>query len=65
MNFYDINFLSKKLFLNYFIITLLNQKIDAFDFIIVNKKLNAIIKLNFSYIFKNLKNLFRFNRLIT
>ena len=58
MNFYDINFSSKKSFLNYFTIALLNQKIDVFDFITVNEKLNVIIKLNFSYIFKNLKTYF-------
>ena len=58
MNFYDINFSSKKSFLNYFTVALLNQKIDAFDFIIVNEKLNAITRLNFSYTFKNLKTYF-------
>ena len=55
INFYDINFSSKKSFLNYFIVTFLNQKMNAFELIIAIKRLNAIIKLNFLYIFKNLK----------
>ena len=51
--FYDINLSFKKFFFDYFTITLLNQKINAFEFIIVVDKLIAIVKLNFFYIFKN------------
>ena len=58
MNFYDINFSSKKSFLNYFIVAFLNQKMNAFELIIAIEKLNAIIKLNFLYTFKNLKTYF-------
>ena len=51
--FYDINFSFKNFFFDYFTIALLNQKIDAFEFIIVANKLIVIIKLNFFYTFKN------------
>ena len=55
LNFYDINLSFKKFFLNYFTIALLKQKVDVFDLIIATDKLETIVKLNFSYILKNLK----------
>ena len=54
-NFYDINLSFKKFFLKYFTIAFLEQKVDVFDFITTTNKLKTIIKLNFSYTFKNLK----------
>ena len=44
---YDINLSFKKFFLKYFIVNLLNQKIDAFDLTTTTNKLKIIIKLNF------------------
>ena len=55
MNSFNINLSSKKSFLNYFTIALLNQKINVFDLTIAVEKLKVIIKLNFFYILKNLK----------
>ena len=55
LNFYDINLFLKKFFLDYSTIALLDQKVDVFDLTIAVDKLKIIIKLNFSYIFKNLK----------
>ena len=52
---YEINLNFKKSFLKYSIIVLLRQKIDAFDLIIAIDKLNAIVKLDFSYTLKKLK----------
>ena len=52
---YDINLSLKKNFLKYFIVSLLSQKIDAFDLIIAIDKLKIIVKLNFFYTLKNLK----------
>ena len=60
LNFYDINFSLKKSFLDYFIVTLLNQKIDAFDFTTTIDKLKTIFKLNFSYTLKKLKTYLKF-----
>ena len=54
-DFYDINLSSKKFFLDYLIVVLLKQKINVFDFITIIDKLKTIVKLNFSYILKNLK----------
>ena len=55
LNSYDIRFSSKKLFLNYSIVVLFDQKIDVFDFIIVVDKLTTIVNLKFLYTLKNLK----------
>ena len=55
LNFYDISLSLKKFFLSYFTIALLEQKIDVFDFITATNKLETIVKLDFSYILKNLK----------
>ena len=60
LNSYKIRLLSKKLYLNYSIIVLLNQKIDAFNLIIVVDKLIAIVKFQFFFILKNLKIYFDF-----
>ena len=51
--FYDISLSFKKFFLDYFTVALLEQKMNAFEFIIVVDKLAAIIKLNFFYTLKN------------
>lgn len=50
-----ITLLSKKSYLNYLTITLLNQKIDTFEFIVVTNKIATIKKLDFSYNFIDLK----------
>ena len=55
LNFFDIRFSFKKSYLNYFIVTLLKQKVDVFDLTIVVDKLTIIANLRFSYILKNLK----------
>lgn len=55
LNFKEITSLSKKSYLDYSTITLLDQKIDAFELIVVANKIAAIKKLNFSYNFTNLK----------
>ena len=60
LNFFDIRFLLKKLYLKYSIIVLLNQKIDVFKLIIVVDKLTTIINFRFFFILKNLKNYFNF-----
>ena len=52
---YEINLSFKKFFLKYFIVNLLNQKIDAFDLTTTIDKLKIIVKLNFLYTLKNLK----------
>ena len=44
-----------KTFLNYFIVVLLEQKIDNFDFITTKKKLKIIFKLQFLITLKQLK----------
>ena len=59
-NSYDINLFSKKFFFDYFIVAFLEQKMNVFDFIIATNKLKIIIKLNFSYIFKNFETYFEF-----
>ena len=57
---FNIRFSSKKLYLKYLIIALLNQKIDVFNLIIVVDKLTVIINFRFFLTFKNLKNYFDF-----
>ena len=59
-NSYDINLFSKKFFFDYFIVALLEQKMNVFDFIIVVDKLEIIIKFDFSYILKNFEIYLRF-----
>ena len=44
-----------KIFIDYFSIQLLKQKIDFFEFFISEKKLQTIAKLQFSRIFRQLK----------
>ena len=44
-----------KTILNYFIVVLLKQKIDNFNFITIEKKLNIIFKFQFSITLKQLK----------
>ena len=60
LNFYNIRLLFKKSFLKYFIVVLLKQKIDAFEFTIIVNKLIVIVNLRFSYIFKNFEKYFDF-----
>ena len=55
LNSYNIRLSFKKSFLKYFIVVLLKQKIDAFEFTIVVDKLIVIINLRFFYTLKNLK----------
>ena len=55
LNFYDISLFLKKFFLDYSTVALLDQKVDVFDLTIAVDKLKIIIKLNFSYILKDLK----------
>ncbi len=55
LNFKKIILFSKKLFLSYLFITLLEQKIDAFDFIVLINKIATIKSLNFLYKLANLK----------
>jgi hypothetical protein len=52
---YNVILNSKKVFLNYSFIILLDQMIDAFDLIIVEKKLIIIVNLIFLYTLKKLK----------
>ena len=60
LNSYNIRLSSKKSYLKYFIVALLNQKMNVFDFIIVANKLTIIVNLRFFYIFKNLKSYLNF-----
>ena len=55
---------SKKIFIDYFIVHLLNQKIDFFELIIVEKKLKIISRF-FFYYFAIVENVFEFHELIT
>ena len=57
-DFFDITLSSKKSFFDYFTIALLNQKIDVFDLTTTIDKLKIIMKLNFFYTLKNLKDYF-------
>ena len=60
LNSYEIRLTSKKSYLKYFTITLLKQKVDVFNFIIIIDKLTTIINLKFFHTFKNLKNYLNF-----
>ena len=60
LNFYDIRLLFKKSYFNYFTITLLNQKMNAFDLTITTNKLVVITNLKYFHILKNLKIYFEF-----
>ena len=51
----NIIFKSFKIYFEYFSTFLLNQKIDNFDFSIVEKKLKIILSINFSQLFKHFK----------
>ena len=55
LNNYNINLSLKKSFLKYFIVNLLNKKIDVFELTTIIDKLKTIIKLNFFYTLKNVK----------
>ena len=46
-------FKSFKIYFEYFLMFLLNQKINNFDFSIVEKKLKIILNINFSQLFKH------------
>lgn len=59
---YNVILNSKKKNLNFFLIVILNQIIDAFDMIIVEKKLIAIVKFDFSKILKQLKTYFELTK---
>ena len=48
-------FKSFKIYFGYFLMFLLKQKIDNFDFSIVEKKLKIIFNINFSQLFKHFK----------
>jgi hypothetical protein len=52
---YNVILNSKKVFLDYSSIMLLDQMIDALDLIIVEEKLTVIVNLVFSYTLKKLK----------
>ena len=56
----NISIKSIKIFIDYSSISLLNQKVDFFDLITTKKKLNVIIKLRFSRIFRQLKTYLNF-----
>ena len=60
LNSYNIRLSFKKSFLKYFIVVLLKQKIDAFEFTIIADKLIAIVNLRFSYTLKNFEKNFDF-----
>ena len=49
----NVMFKSFKIYFEYFSMFLLNQKIDNFDFSIVEKKLKIIFNINFSQLFKH------------
>ena len=49
----NVMFKSFKIYFEYFSIFLLNQKIDNFKLLIVEKKLNVIFNINFSQLFKH------------
>ena len=49
-----------KIYFEYFIVVLLDQKIDNFEFIIIEKKLKIIFKFQFSVILKLLKSYLNF-----
>jgi len=55
LDFKEITLLSKKFYIDYSTITLLKQKIDAFELIVVANKIATIKKLNFSYDLIDLK----------
>ena len=57
---FDIILSSKNFFLDYFIVTLLDQKINALKLITAIDKLKIILKLNFSYTLKDLKSYLNF-----
>ena len=49
----NVMFKSFKIYFKYFSMFLLNQKIDNFDFSIVEKKLKIILSINFSQLLKH------------
>ena len=57
LNSYDITLFFKKSFFDYFIVILLKQKINVFDFTTTANKLEIIFKLNFFTFWKNWKHI--------
>ena len=55
LNSYCISLFSKKFYLSYLTVALLNQKIDAFKLFTVTDKLKTIMKLKFLYTLKMLE----------
>ena len=55
LDFKDITLLSKKSFLEYFTVILLDQQVDAFDLIAIADKIDAIKSLDFSYTLTDLE----------
>ena len=51
----NVMFKSFKIYFEYFLVFLLNQKVDNFDFSIIKKKLKIIFNINFSQLFKHFK----------
>ena len=60
LNFYNIRLLFKKSYLDYFIIALLNQKMNAFNLIITTNKFVVIVNLKYFHTLKDLKIYFEF-----
>ena len=52
-------FKSFKIYFEYFSIFLLNQKVDNFELLIIEKKLKIIFNINFSQLFKHFEILFK------
>ena len=60
LNFYDIRLSFKKSYFDYFTITLLSQKMNAFDLTITTNKFVVIANLKYFHILKDLKIYFEF-----
>ena len=60
LKFYNIRLLSKKFYLKYFTVALLNQRVDVFELTIASNKLTTIVNFQFFYILKNLKTYLNF-----
>ena len=59
----NVMFKSFKIYFEYFLMFLLNQKIDNFDFSIVEKKLKIILNINFSQLFKHFESYLKKNKI--
>jgi len=62
LNFKKVILSSKKLFLDYLFVIILEQKIDVFDFIVLANKIATIKSLNFLYKLANLELYFDLTR---